>query len=186
MGAEIEAGVERRADRFADARMGMAVDAGRVFAEEIDIGMAVDIGDDGPFGARGANRHGRGIEDGAGIAAGHDPRGAVVHLLGFGAPAAEVREGLGQGLRARVGKIGHHIHRLILTAKFRVCHQVAGSATAITIVSPALMFLVTCPAPTVSSMRSTLPTGKRRVSPLLAPIWYSPWTVTKIMRRGAG
>ena len=56
----------------------MAVDAGRIFAEEVDIGVAVDIGDDRPFGTGGTDGDWPGVEDGAGIAARHDLPGALV------------------------------------------------------------------------------------------------------------
>ena len=40
---------QRVVDGLVDARMRMAIEAGRIFAEQIDIGMSVDIGDDRTF-----------------------------------------------------------------------------------------------------------------------------------------
>jgi hypothetical protein len=53
-----------------------------------------------------------------------------------------------------------------------------GRPTAKTKQSSALVMVVECPSPAVSSTISTLPGGKRRETPSLAVTWYSPRTVT--------
>src|SRR4051794_36213145 len=52
--------------------------------------------------------------------------------------------------------------------------------------SSALVIVVECPSPVVSSSISTLPAGKRRDVPSVLVTSYSPRTVMKIARRGAG
>src|SRR5438552_3025992 len=100
MGAEIDAGIEGLGNGLADARVRMAIDAGRIFAKEVDIGVAVDIGDDGTLAASDADRHRRGVEDGAGIAARHHPLGASArssildqHYLSFWHQTSQIIHG---------------------------------------------------------------------------------------------
>src|SRR5437588_9676425 len=92
MGAEIDAGIEGLDNGLADARVRMAIDAGRIFAKEVDIGVAVDIGDDGTLAASDADRHRRGVEDGAGIAARHHPLGALMERRRLRTLGTKLRE----------------------------------------------------------------------------------------------
>ena len=45
VGAEVQAVVERRLRRLDDARMRVAIDAGRIFAQQVEVAVAVDVGD---------------------------------------------------------------------------------------------------------------------------------------------
>ncbi len=113
MGAEAPAGVEGAVDGRADDGVGMAIEAGGELAQKVEVAVPIRIPEEAAFAAR----HDQGkrlIEQhGAGIAAGHDRRGA-----GMGRRTERVAidiggAGLGQGrldgIRAKIETI-HHPH----------------------------------------------------------------------------
>ena len=70
--AEVDAGVQRAIHRGTDHRMRMAVDAGGVFAEEVDVLGAVEVPQPAALAACDAEREGRIVQHGARVAARHD------------------------------------------------------------------------------------------------------------------
>ena len=96
--AEQHATLDRFDEGGCDQRVGMAVEAGAVFGHEVDIGVAVEIGD--PTAFAGHERQGeRPIpEHGARIAARQEAR----RLLMPG-------EALGAGIRKALARVGEHV-----------------------------------------------------------------------------
>ena len=69
--AEIDPGVQRAIHRGADHRMRVAIDAGGIFAEEVDVFGAVEVPQPAALAARDAERKRRVVQHGARVAAGH-------------------------------------------------------------------------------------------------------------------
>src|SRR5204863_9918261 len=95
MDAKIEAGLEGLSHRRADSRVRMPIYAGRIFTEEVGIGVPVDIGDDRALALGGADGQRPSIEDSACIATRHHLGGALMEARRLGAPAAKLFESVG-------------------------------------------------------------------------------------------
>ncbi len=67
--AEHDAALERAADRVHDHRIGVAVEAGRIFAEEVGVAVPVEVGQVRAFALGPGEREGRVVQDRAGVAA---------------------------------------------------------------------------------------------------------------------
>ena len=116
--AEVDAGVQRSVHRGADHRMRVAVDAGGVFAQEVDVLGAVEVPQPAALAARDAERERRVVQHGARVAAGHH-RGRL--------------DEAGQALRVArdVGFLGLGQRRVdVGVAQFRLAHGVLRSVGA--------------------------------------------------------
>jgi hypothetical protein len=108
--AVVPAVVQRAIDGGADHRMGVAVDAGGVFAQHVDVLVAVGVPQPATLAAHHGERERRIVQGGAGVAAGHRLARFVVarEALGIagGIGLARVVEG---GLQIRIDQrcIGH-------------------------------------------------------------------------------
>ena len=98
MRAIVQAIVERSLGGRDDARVRVAVDACRVFAQQVEIAVAVDVGDGGAFGLLHAQGERCGKQHRAGVATGHHVGCTFMHGTGLRAPGRETGAGLGERL----------------------------------------------------------------------------------------